>query len=48
MRNKMLEIAKAKKKKKFDSVNTMHYVKKEYKVNSFTKLIKIDEKKKEW
>ena len=43
MMNKMLEIAKAK-KKKFDSVNTMQDIRKEQKLNSFTKSIKINEK----
>ena len=41
--NKMLEISKAK-KKIFDSVNTMQDIRKEQKLNSFTKLIKINEK----
>ena len=40
----MLEIEKSK-KKKCDSLNKMHYIKREQKVNSFTKSIKINEKK---
>ena len=39
----MLEIAKAK-KKKCDSVNTMQDIRKEQKLNSFIKLIKLNEK----
>ena len=43
MRNKMLEISKAK-KKKCDSMNIIQDISKEQKVNSFTKSIKIIEK----
>ena len=43
MRNKMLEITKSN-SKKCDSVNTMKDIRDEQKVNSSTKLIKINEK----
>ena len=39
----MLEVAKEK-KNKYDSVNTMQYIRKEQKLNSFIKSIKINEK----
>ena len=45
MRNKISEIVKSN-KKKCDSVNTIQDIRKEQKVNSFTKSIKINEKRK--